>query len=158
MNVIEIENDKKRMLQNQNVWQEISEKIGFNLYTVVLGLAGENEALDQKALDYLPDFIERKKANRAEIIVPNEKLRELAEKYKYDFPARISIIPEENMRQIYDYFCFAFNLDNIAFTFLDQCPYNLMGRILRETDITEEEAVCLGVYWLRELKEKITDV
>ena len=64
----------------------------------------------------------------------------------------------EKLLLVFDYYCFAFNLDNIAFTFLKHCHYNLMGRILDETDITEEEAVCLGVYWLRELQEKKVNV
>lgn len=158
MNEFEVENDKKRILEGRNRWDEISEKLKVNMSTVVLCLADENNLLDHKALEYLPNFVKRKNADRAEILVLNDNARERAAKFSYTFEARITVIDGETMRQIYDYYCFAFNFDNIAFTFLGQCPYNLMDRILNETDITEEEAVCLGVYWLREMQERITDV
>ena len=158
--ICHIEEDKRRMIDNKKVWNEITEDFFDIKDTVVLALAGDNKKLDNNALLLLPCFVQRKKAQRAEILVltENEKwVRTIVKKHLYMIEARVKAVSRDVMIKIFDYYCFAFNLDNIAFTFLNHCHYNLMGKVLDETSITEMEAVCLGVYWLNELPGKIAD-
>ncbi len=151
--------DKEKILRGKKIWDAMSREYRFDSKNVVLVLAGDNKKLDLFALDYLQTFVSRKKANRAEILLTDESyVADYLQRKNFLFPVNERKSRREDLSLLYDYYCFAFNLDNIAFTFLNHCYYNLMGRILNETDITEEEAVCLGVYWLRELQEKKVNV
>ena len=151
---------KNNILKGRAIWDGVKRQHAIDSKTVILVLSGENYCMDEKAIEMLPEFVKRKRAERAEILIaePSHHLKEDVGKQKFSFPVQVSIEMEEDLRCLYDYYCFAFNLDNIAFTFLSQCHYNLLGRILSETDITETEAVCLGVYWLREIPEYIRHV
>lgn len=150
---------KRKQIEEYKIeWERIKSTLNITEDTVVLVLGDENKRLDQLCLDYLPNYVLRKNAMRAEILIFNEELKKSAQNKKYGFPFRVTLLDGEVLQGIYYYYCFAFNLDNIAFTFLEQCPYNTLGRIIEETDITEDEAVCLGVYWLRELQGEMADV
>lgn len=150
--------NRKRIEYCRTQWEKIKSSLNIIGDTVVLVLANENECLDQMALNYLPDYVLRKRAVRAEILVPNDIMKAKLQNLQYNFAFKITLVDSELLRDIYEYFCFAFNLDNITFTFLDLCTYNTLGRIIEETDINEEEAACLGVYWLRELPGEIANV
>ena len=39
--------------------------------------------------------------------------------------------------------------DNIVFTYAFRPQDNLLGKVLKETQVNEEDAVCLGLYHLR---------
>lgn len=155
-----IDLDKEKIIHGKALWDSISNEYEIDGSTVSLVLSGENKILDKYALELLPAFVERKKAQKAVIFIAKESRLDLEwiGNNRYPFPACVVVEDIERLRLIYDYYCFAFNLDNMTFTFLNHCHYNLMGRILQETDITEEEAVSLGVYWLRELPEKNSNV
>jgi hypothetical protein len=146
---INLEKGKEKIIRCRSIWEGLSAEYNIDAKTLVVVLAGENAELDELAMKHLPMFIKRKKAERAVIWTCKEDTLQMAQGYSYDFPAHVSILAEESLLDVYDYYCYAFNLDNIAFTFLNHCPYNLLGRILDETSITEAEAVDLGVYWLR---------
>ena len=120
-------------------------------------LSGENEILDQKALEYLPWYVELKKAVKAYILVSCRLKGKKIYGYDYAFPFEVANITVGTMKKIYDYYCFAFNLDNIVFTFFRDCHDNMIYRLLRETDINEKEIVCLGIYNFRQIPEKIED-
>ena len=155
-----IDLDKEKIIHGKVLWDSISNEYEIDGSTVSLFLSGENKKLDKVAVELLPAFVERKKAQKAVIFIAKESQLdlELIDKNRYPFPTRVVAEDIERLQLLYEYYCFAFNLDNMAFTFLNHCHYNLMGRILNETDITEEEAVSLGVYWLRELPEKKSNV
>ena len=145
---------KHRILECKQVWKSVSEKLSISDRTVTIVLSGENLELDQKAISHLKYYVARKKAVRAEILVCNEVSFEKVTKYPYDFPVNVTLMKKSELQAIYEYYCFAFNMTNITFTFLEYIEYNLLGRIIEETDLTLEEIVDLGVYWLREVIEE----
>lgn len=150
--------NKERILRGKKAWEKVSNELNVDNNTVILVLANDDNELDNEALKHLPNFVKRKRARCAAILVPADMIKKRVLEFSYSFPTTISIVNREVLIQIYDYYCFAFNLDNIAFTFIEQCSYNTLGRLLEETDITAEEAACLGVYWLRELQGKMPNV
>ncbi len=149
-----LQTDKKRIIQGKARYEELVENLRIDSKYVILVLAGENELFDLMALENLAAYVRRKKAVGAYILCIDEKMFAISSQKKYDFPFIVSRITKTDAESIYEYYCFAFNIENITFTFLNHCHYNLMGRILKETDITEEEAVFLGTYWLRNIPEK----
>ena len=145
---------KKELYEGKDIWNQLTEKYLIDINTVTVVLAGDNESLDIEAINQLPFFVKRKRANRAIILTENYKYSEYLKKQLFHFEVCEVILDKSSLLYIFRYYCFAFNFDNIAFTFLDECEYNMLGRILSETNITEKEAVSLGVYWLRSIPEE----
>lgn len=118
---------------------------------VILVLASENTKLDVWAVRHLEDFIKRKCADKA-MIIYHDKAGENASKELHASPSAVQKkLPLKRVELIYDYYCFDRFFDNIVFTYVSVPDENLLGRILNETDITENEAVCLALYHLREV-------
>ena len=57
------------------------------------------------------------------------------------------------LKALYDYYSFDKFFDNIVFTYKTFPKYNLLGKVLNETSINEQDAVCLALYHLREVPE-----
>lgn len=142
----------------KEIWDEYVSFYNIDDRTVVLALAGESRKIDSEALARLPHFVRRKKSNRVVVFKGKDSVDAETICEEYGLDVDIYEVPIAELREIYRYYTFAFNLDNIVFTFLEECPYNYMGRILNETDITEDEAVCLGLYCLRKLPGEMENV
>jgi hypothetical protein len=153
-----LKKEKDKIIRCKRVWDDFTAEHHIDDKTAILVLAGENSVLDETAVMHLAMFRKRKKAERVEILVCKEDTLHMVQRYQYDFPVYVNLLSEETLCAVYDYYCYAFNLDNITFTFLNHCPYNLLGRILDETTITESEAVDLGVFWLRHICVEDKDV
>lgn len=118
---------------------------------VVLVLASENKKLDVWAVRHLDDFVKRKCADKAMIIF-HDKAGQDASKELHASCSIVQIkLPLKRIELLYDYYSFDRFFDNIAFTYVSVPDENLLGRVLSETDITEEEAACLALYHLREV-------
>ena len=118
---------------------------------VILVLASENKELDVWAVRHLGDFAKRKCADKAMIIFYDDA----GEKASKELYTGCNIVrkklPNKRVKLIYEYYSFDLFFDNIVFTYVSEPDENLLGRILDETDVNEEEAVCLALYHLREV-------
>ena len=144
------------------IWQGLRLRFGIGGRTVVLALVGDNKRLDFFARVHLKDFMDRKCARTAVILYTYREKRsgKESEGKKPDWKrhlagdsiyARVHHMSAGNMEYLYDYYSFYKCSDKLVFTYTDQPADNCLGRILRETEITEEEAVCLGLYRLKEV-------
>ena len=130
-------------------WNLVRIKYAISYNKVVIVLTGEDERVDKSCLKHIGDFAKRKHAKEAIIFCLSEYYERLIaniEDYKY---LRVYCIESKKMRLMYRFYGFMKFFDNIVFTYTD-CPRdNYLGRYLRETDITPEDAACLALYHLR---------
>lgn len=131
------------------IWLGYKLRFRLDQHTVLLVLTGKDRRLDTYALIHLGHYVERKIADRAVILTADGTAWEQASKIPFPFAVEVYRVKEQEISLLYDYYCFEEYLDNVVFTYIDRPKDNLLGRLLRETDIDEEEAVCLGCYCLR---------
>ena len=120
----------------------------------VLVLVNDNRRLDAYALAHLEHFMNRKYVGEAVILFSGEDVCRLIQKARKRYimaPVRLCRWPRERIERLYRYYSFYKFSDKIVFTYTDRPKENRLGRVLRETQITEEEAVCLGLYRLRSI-------
>ena len=130
-------------------WQQLRLRLKINYQKVVIVLAGENCVLDKCALEHLEDFMDRKHAGQAVVLCINERKDELAALYKSRKHVKIHTIEAAQMELLYSFYSFMKFFDNIVFTYAERPKDNLLKRFLDETDVDEEDAVCLALYHLR---------
>lgn len=115
---------------------------------VVLVLTGENKKLDLYAVKYLEKFMARKGAKKAFIISVafEPQIIEFVGENKNIFMKKMN---SNKIKLLYDYYSFDVFFENIVFTYVSSPEENLLDRVLKETDVNEEDAVCLALYHLR---------
>lgn len=127
---------------------------------MVLVLTNENKTLDYYAIAYLKYFVKRKYANEAIILFHDVETKKMLKKFKFPFEVKAVFYPLKEIEKLYDYYSFEKFFDNIVFTYTTFPKDNLLGRILDETPVNEQDAICLALYHLRtvlELDEKNTE-
>lgn len=146
-----------RILHGALIWKVFCTCFRISQQTVVLVLVHDQERLDDYALVYLGDYMDRKYAKQAVILFYDKKIYGQIKRMHLEMPVRMCRWPEERIEKLYAYYSFYKFSDRIVFTYTDRPEDNQLGKMLRETDIGEEEAVCLGLYRLRRVparKEK----
>lgn len=131
------------------MWKVFCTRFRISQQTVVLVLIHDQVRLDDYALAHLGDYMDRKYAKQAVILFHDKKTYRQIKKMHLEMPVRLCRWPEGKIENLYDYYSFYKFSDRIVFTYTDRPEDNQLGKILRETDIEEEEAVCLGLYRLR---------
>lgn len=139
------------------VWLKYKIKFQVNQRTVMLILTGENRKIDYYAMHYLETFIEQKIADKVIILAKDKDVLKWAGSFQFSFKTIVYYAEEQEILLLYDYYCFEEKFDNIVFTFTERPEDNMIGRMLRETEINEAEAVCLGYYCLRNVPESVKD-
>lgn len=129
-------------------------KLRIDYKTVVLVPVNENRKLDYYALAHLGNYMDRKHAKGAVVLLHEKETLRLAEevlaKYRLETKkVRLCRCAGKTLDTVYDYYSFHKFFDNIAFTCTSRPEDNLLGRLLEETQVKEEDAVCLGLYHLR---------
>ena len=108
-------------------------------------LTGDNSCVDQSCIDHIQDFIKRKYADRALVFCTEISKINICETDNIC----VKTMPEADMQSLYMLYSFYKFFDNIVFTNTDTPKDNMLGRYLKETNVNEEEAVCLALYHLR---------
>lgn len=132
-------------------WEMLRLRFRIGKKTVVLILTGENRELDRYALIHLQDYLDRKYEKKAVVIYQDKETYRQIESVSLPERARVyewSRRRVEKLFSFYSFYCFS---DRVVFTYTDRPADNLLGRLLRETVVGEEEAVCLGLYRLRKV-------
>ena len=138
-----------------DIIKDNTKKMGFELDIHWIHRGGENPVtfINKYAgrirLLHLKDYMRRKVADRAVILASDRKIWKQAAAFASCFPVKAYLVKEQELLLLYDYYCFEEYFDNVVFTFVSRPKDNLLERVLRETDVDEEEAVCLGLYCLR---------
>lgn len=147
-------NELINVLYGAVIWQIWKLRFAINQKKVVLVLTGENQKVDESALNHLNDFMNRKYADGAIIIIDCKKMSQLIKKTALPSCVKVYQCSRNTIKFLYRYYSFYKCSDKLVFTYTDQPKDNQLGRVLRETLINEEEAVCLGLYRLRKIPEK----
>lgn len=142
-----------RVLRGYAMWLRICGQYKINYHKVVLVLPEKNETLNDYALVHLEDWKERKGVEEAVLVTDQEAVIDRVKKMDFPFSVKVCNCKREEIEVLYSYYCFDKFFDNIAFLYLDKPKDNQLGSVLAETQINEEEAVCLGFYCLREIPE-----
>ena len=121
-----------RMLHGAFLWAMLRFQCRIDYKKVVLVLVNDNRKLDYYA--YKTCRLARKA---------------LAEYGSGGKKVRLCRCAKNTIETVYDYYSFHKFFDNIAFTYVSRPKDNLLGRVLKETQVNEEDAVCLGLYHLR---------
>ncbi len=135
------------------VWRKYKRRFGLDGRTVTLVLAGESRKVDYYALAHLEDYVKRKVASRAVVLASDAKALRQARKRRFPFPVDVRRVAWKEILLLHEYYCFEEYFDNIAFTFIRRPEANMLWKLLRETDVDEEEVACLGCYCLRRMPE-----
>lgn len=137
------------------VWLGVKLRENVDYKKVVLVLTGENDRVDDYALRYLDHVIERKYANEALVIAPDKEMAEKVSRYDYIHRVKAMVLPMKKIVLIYKWFCLdKYFFKNLIFTYTRTNSDNMLGRIMDETDIDEEDVVCLALYKLRTIPGK----
>lgn len=144
-----MESEIRQIIKGYILWRSIKLQYHINNQKIVLILAGENEKLDFFALAHLEDFVKWKWAKEAVILAENRETVQLIKKMNYAFPVKAEVMKKEARECLYRFYSFDKFFDQIVFTYTNRPKDNLLGRVLRETEINEEDAVCLALYHLR---------
>lgn len=137
-------------------WKLLKLRYSLNYSRVVLVLTGENEEVDHCALNYLDNYVDRKVAKEAVVVVPDEKDREeILGKYHFKHKTKVIICNSKKIERIYKRNCLSKLSKNLVFTYVDKTQNNLLGRFMRETDINAEDVVCLALYNFRLCPDEI---
>lgn len=142
------------VLHGAFLWKMLRLKLRIDYKTVVLVLVNENRKLDYYALAHLGDYMARKHAKSAVVLFYENETGRLAEEVlaKYEITGknvRLCRCARKTVETVHDYYSFHNFFDSIAFTYTSQPGDNMLGRLLEETQVNEEDAVCLGLYHLR---------
>ena len=131
------------------LWKILQVRFGISERKVVLFLMGDNQKLDGYALIHLKEFMDRKYAKGGVLFLKDKRDYGQLKRVKLPDGVRFCLYPVRKIETLYDYYSFHKFSDKILFTYTDKPKGNELGRLLRETEIDEEEAVCLGLYRLR---------
>lgn len=132
-------------------WFRLCISYQINYKKVVLVLTNENKKLDYYAVAYLEYFVKRKYAEKVIILFHDIESKKMVESFHFPFEVKTVFYPLEKINKLYDYYSFKKFFDNIVFTYTNCPEYNLLGRVLDETSINEQDAVCLALYHLRKV-------
>ena len=136
------------------IWTLLKLEKGINYKKFVLVLTAENSRVDEYALKFLDNAVERKGAEEALVIILDEKMEKKVLQFKYKHTVKTKILSQKNIEFLYKLYCFYNFFDNLAFTFIRTNSDNLLECYLKETDIDEKDIVCLALYKLRSIPEK----
>ena len=136
------------------IWLQLRVKEHLDDKKFVLIVTEENEKVDQYALKYLDYVMERKYTKEALVIVSNQGTAKKVSKYHYKHQIKIKIMPFQKIKLLYKWYCMDGRRKNVVFTFVKTNKDNLLEHFINETDINEEDVVCLALYNLREIPKK----
>lgn len=137
--------------QGRMVWERLCRKYSVNSSCVTIVLVEDDAMWNACALRYLPAFMERKSAKRALVLVKDGIHIDMG-KLENTALKRIKEWEAERLLSYYTLFRFS---DNLVFFYMD-CPQDNRSKfILKHTEVTMDELICLGLYHLREVPQYV---
>ncbi len=130
-------------------WEILKLRLGINHRKVVVILVNDNKRLDYYAMVHIGDYMRRKYAKKAVVLLDDKKTFKMAGSVNKIPNVKIYRYPKKSIELLYGYYSFYKFSDEIVFTYTDTPRDNRLGKVLEETGINEEDAICLGLYHLR---------
>ena len=146
--------DLRKARLGWTLWKKLMKQYHIDYQTVVLLLPEKDTEWNDCALKYLPDYMERKSASSAVVLVPEKGLGKIVE--SRNIPGcKPYFFPRYKMGLLLKYYCLYRFFDNIVFLYLDQPRDNLSRLILEQGTVNVEEMICLGFYNLRRVPHHV---
>lgn len=139
----------KQAIAGQLLWNKLKRQEHLDYRHIVLVLTGENEQVDQYALLYLDHLMDRKNANIALILSHRQACIDMVTQYRYRHAIHTRLLSQREIILLYKRYCLDRFFVNLFFTYVRLPKDNLMERFLKETEINEEDVVCLCLYNFR---------
>ncbi len=136
------------------IWSVLKWKEHLDYKKVVLVLTGENAKVDDYAIRYLDYVMERKSAEQALVLVSDENAAQKVSLNVCRHKVKTKMICEKKIERIFKWYCLDKFYKNLIFTYVRTNKDNLLERFLNETEINEEDIVCLALYNLRKVPVK----
>ena len=126
--------------------------------TVVVVLTGEDVMIDYYCIQHLNDFAKRKYARKKIVIyfetVEDKRYKNCIQSLKKSPETKVIKLSYKWGELFYDFYSFHKFFDNIIFTYTSRPEENLLFRVLKETNVNEEDAACLALYHLRYIPQR----
>lgn len=138
-----------RRIKEWMFWHYFKVKNHINYQKVVVVLSDENRELDQIVLSRLNEYMKRKHAKNAIVFCVKDNYDRYTKIFDSNAYVSFRIVTKNTIDMLYSFYCFEKFFDNIVFTHVDSPSDNMLGRVLRETDVNEDDAACLALFHLR---------
>lgn len=145
-----------QVMAGQLLWMNLKRQEHLDYKKMVLVLTGENEKVDLYALRYLDKAMNRKSADKALILSDKQKCIDMALRCNYQHTVKTKLLSQKKIMLLFKWFSLDKFYKNLIFTYVRTPKDNLLDRFVRETDINEEEIVCLCLYNFREMPTENT--
>lgn len=137
--------------QGKRIWECYCRKYSISNSCVTIVLMEDYALWNACAIRYLPAFMKRKSAKRALILVKNGLHIDISEVRN----AVLKRIKEKDAERLLNYYTLFRFSDNLVFFYTNRPQDNRSEFILKHTEITMDELICLGLYRLREVPEYV---
>ncbi len=144
-----------RALTGKVIWNQIVIANRLMDYSVVIFLPESDIKWNGLALDYLPVYMERKKATEAYVYVEKKIQSEILPFIPEGINVKVKSISYQAVVRILEYYCLHCFSRNIVFFFKDKPADNRTDVILSKTTVTEIELICHGFYKLRGVQKHV---
>lgn len=131
------------------VWTILKIRYRLNYDKVLLILPEADYELNYYALAHLGDFLKRRHAKEALVLVTNPETLNLCMNIEMEMSFRCKEISIEKVDWLLSFYCYWRFFDNAVFVLLNKPQDNISDKIIGTNGITKEELVCLGHYCLR---------
>lgn len=143
-----------RILLADLYWIFICIKENIDKRDVVLVLMGENKKVDELSLEYLDLFRKRRHARKAVVFVAQSETEKWKNKSGASESIKIRGIKKKYILLLYERYCMNKFFKNLVFTSVNTTKENMIDRYLKESNITEEDVVCLAFYNFRGIPQR----
>ena len=144
-----------KTLHEAFTWHQIRRKYNIDENTVVVALPEKHCDWNEIAIKYLPDYIKRKNADRAVVLVVDETIVDKRRTECNSDLVLYRLIEPECLKKLMKYYSLHRFFDKIVFFYLEYPKDNKSSFILNSTEVTMDELVCLGFYRLREVPSHV---
>lgn len=145
-----------QVMAGQVLWMNLKRQEHLDERKFVLVLTGENEKVDFYALEYLDKVMNRKCADMALILSDQQRCIDMVSQGHYQHTVKAKLLSQKRIMLLFKWYCLDRFFKNLIFTYVRTPKDNLLERFLKETDINEEETVCLCLYNFRKMPAENT--
>ncbi len=148
--------DVRKARLGWRIWKRMLKQFWIDYDTAMLVLPEKDEAWNECALRYFPDYVRRKCANRSFILVRDRKTAEKVKSIAIGIEnCEVLFLPRYKMDLLLKYYCLHKFFDNIVMMYMDEPRDNDTRRILQQGIVSMSEVICLCFYQLREVPKHV---
>ena len=141
------------MIRGYIIWNRLVGRYNIEKNDAVLVLPESDDDWNQCGIKYFPFYMERKGCSRALVFVTRSGVT--AVDVQTDERFRVVELDSGKMHDLLGYYCLFRFFNNIVFLCFREPRDNLSEFVLKNTNISLEELICMGIYRLREVPANV---